>query len=273
MISILKLNSWLWAKTIVMLTIAIPLAVLAYEFIILGKDSVVFLADYPSAVAVMVMSYYGILLVLGIIWVINQLKSVLNLRNETAKNELLHLQSQVSPHFFFNTLNNLYGLVGKNPQKAQDLILKLSDMMRYSIYQGERQQVTLEEEVAYLKNYIALHKMRYHKTIDIEFKETIQHEGLRILPLLFILLLENAFKHGVENLRENAFVRIAIVANEKKINFTVANNFDASEVSAETGIGLINLKKRLALAYPDTHTLSLIKEATIYKAQLSLKPL
>ncbi|WP_273568816.1 sensor histidine kinase [Maribacter halichondriae] len=273
MIKNLKRNNWLLAKIIVLVTIAVPLSITAYEFIVLGKDSVVFLGDYPSAVGIVVVVYYAILLLMGIIWIIGQLKSVLALKNETSKNELLHLQSQVSPHFFFNTLNNLYGLVGKDPKKAQELILKLSDMMRYSIYEGEREFVTLEEEVAYLKNYIELHKMRYHKTINVKFDTDIKKEGYLIMPLLFILLLENAFKHGVENLRENSFVHIEMSADEKAIRFAVTNNFDASEVAEEPGIGLKNLKRRLELAYPDNHSLSFQKEGTNYKAQLSLKPL
>lgn len=214
--------------------------------------------------------YFLLLFFLFLRWVFKQVKSIIQLKNEKAKTELQHLKSQVNPHFFFNTLNNLYGLVGKNPRKAQDLILKLSDMMRYSIYEGEREYVTLEEEVAYLKNYVELHKMRYHKAIDMQFQEDIEKQGIQIMPLLFILLLENAFKHGVENLRENAFVNVALEANENEVHFAVTNNFDASDTSTQTGIGLKNLKRRLELAYPDKHSLSLKKEEDIYKAQLSL---
>jgi len=217
--------------------------------------------------------YFLLLLFLFIRWVFIQIKSVLKLKNEKAKTELQHLKSQVNPHFFFNTLNNLYGLVGKDSKKAQELILKLSDMMRYSIYEGERELVTLEEEVAYLKNYMELHKMRYHKTIDLQFQEDIEKEGIEIMPLLFILLLENAFKHGIENLRENAFVYVKLTADEKEVHFTVTNNFDVSVVPEETGIGLKNLRRRLELAYPNSHSLSLKKEDDIYKAQLSLKSL
>ena len=153
------------------------------------------------------------------------------------------------------------------------MILQLSDMMRYSIYEGEREYVTLEEETAYLKNYIELHKMRYHKTIDIQFHEDIKKQGIQIMPLLFILLLENAFKHGVENLRENAFVHVKIEADDKEVFFNVTNNCDVSITSEEMGIGLKNLKRRLELAYPDRHSLSLKKEDEIYKAQLSLPSL
>ncbi|QCX01773.1 sensor histidine kinase [Aggregatimonas sangjinii] len=215
--------------------------------------------------------YFLLLIFLFIRWTFKQLKTIIKLKNEKAKTELQHLKSQVNPHFFFNTLNNLYGLVGKDPDKAQNLILKLSDMMRYSIYEGEREFVTIEEEVAYLKNYIELHRMRYHKTIDIRLEEDIKKQGFLIMPLLFILLLENAFKHGVENLRENAFVHIGLVVNEKEVQFTVRNNFDASEVSVASGIGLKNLKRRLELAYPDNHSLAIKSKEGVYTAQLSLK--
>ncbi|MFK7813994.1 MAG: sensor histidine kinase [Maribacter sp.] len=214
--------------------------------------------------------YFLLVVFLFIRWIFKQIKSILKLKNEKAKTEIQHLKSQVNPHFFFNTLNNLYGLVGKDPDQAQALILKLSDMMRYSIYEGEREFVTLEEEVSYLKNYMELHKMRYHKEIDVVFKEDIKKQRIQIMPLLFILLLENAFKHGVENLRKGAFVHVKLEADEKEINFSVTNNFDASVTSKEKGIGLKNLKRRLELTYPDKHSLSLKKEDDIYKAQLTL---
>ncbi|MFK7811944.1 MAG: sensor histidine kinase [Maribacter sp.] len=217
--------------------------------------------------------YFLLLIFLFIRWVFKQVRLIIKLKNEKAKTELLHLKSQVNPHFFFNTLNNLYGLVGKDPDKAQILILKLSDMMRYSIYEGEREFVTLEEEVVYLKNYVQLHKMRYHKKIEVQFEENIKNPGFHVMPLLFILLLENAFKHGVENLRKHAFINIALTANESEVHFSVTNNFDADEISKESGIGLKNLKRRLELAYPDKHSLSLKKKGDIYKAQLSLRQL
>lgn len=95
-------------------------------------------------------------------------------------------------------MNNLYELVDKDSKKAQELILKLSGMMRYRIYEGNKDNVLLSEEIVYLHNYIALHKMRYHKTIDVQFKIETGAIDYEIMPLLFIILLENAFKHGVE---------------------------------------------------------------------------
>jgi LytS/YehU family sensor histidine kinase len=142
--------------------------------------------------------------------------------------------------------------------------------MRYSIYDGERETVLLSEEVTYLENYIELHKMRYHKTIDVKFNIEMNDCDHEIMPLLFIILLENAFKHGVENLRENAYVRINLVAFNNQINFEIENNFDASEDKHEEGIGLNNLKRRLELVYPKNHTLTITKTDTIYKAKLNI---
>jgi two-component system, LytTR family, sensor histidine kinase AlgZ len=271
MISILNRNNWLLAKIIVLITIAIPLGITAYELTILGKESVVFLADYPTVVGVIVVIYYVLLLIAGISWIIIQLKSVMILKNEKAKNELLYLQSQVNPHFFFNMLNNLYGMVGKDSEKAKALILKLSDLMRYSIYEGEKKVVILEDEIAYLKNYIELHKMRYHKLIDIQFITNIEDEKAKVMPLLFIILLENAFKHGVENLRKNAFVRISLNSKNGVVDFEIENNFDVNELPEEKGIGLKNLKRRLELAYPKKHNLIFTNTNSIYKAQLQLQ--
>lgn len=216
--------------------------------------------------------FYFILLVFLLSrWIFLQIKSVIRLKNEKAKTELLHLKSQVNPHFFFNMLNNLYGLVGKDAKKAQELILKLSDMMRYSIYDGEKETVLLSEEVSYLENYIELHKMRYHKSIDVKFNIEIKDNDYEIMPLLVIILLENAFKHGVENLRENAYVHINLMAQNNEVGFEIENNFDAIEDNQESGIGLRNLKRRLELVYPKNHRLLISKTDTIYNAKLNIK--
>ncbi|WP_299217235.1 histidine kinase [uncultured Aquimarina sp.] len=204
-------------------------------------------------------------------WLIRQIKSIIRLKNEKTKTELLHLKSQVNPHFFFNTLNNLYGLVEEDSKKAQELILKLSDMMRYSIYEGEHDFVTINKEIEYLQNYIELHKMRYHKKTDVQFNCNIEDKKSKIMPLLFIILLENAFKHGLENLRENAFVRLNLTSTAKEIHFEIENNFDTTELAKEPGIGLKNLKRRLELVYPKKHFLSFAVTEDVYKVQLTLE--
>ncbi|WP_241485287.1 sensor histidine kinase [Psychroserpens damuponensis] len=216
-------------------------------------------------------AFYFILVFITIAhWLFKQIKSIIRLKNEKAKTELMHLKSQVNPHFFFNMLNNLYGLVEKDSKKAQELILKLSDMMRYSIYEGDKDTVLLSEEITYLQNYIELHKMRYHKVIDVQFHTDINDNDYEIMPLLFIILLENAFKHGVENLREHAFVHIKLVARNNEVKFEIENNFDVSHDNHNSGIGLKNLKRRLELVYPKKHYFEVSKVDTIYKAKLNI---
>lgn len=268
--SILK-DKYLPVWVVILGSILVPLAITTYELIILGKDSVIFLGEYPSAVGIIVIIYYILLLVAALIWLIKQFQSLLNIRNENRKNELLHLQSQVNPHFFFNMLNNIYGLVDKDTAAAKKIILKLSELMRYSIYEGEKNVVTISEEVTYLKNYIELHTIRYHKEITVQFHTAIEKENIKIRPLLLIILLENAFKHGVENLREKAYVHIDLKVNQSSFIFIIENNFDAAESLGQSGIGLNNLKRRLQLAYPEKHMLRIDKANSVYKAQLELQ--
>lgn len=255
-------------------SILFPLLYISYKVFTTEGSSVAISLDFNPVLGYTLIVYYTLLigLIIGcaIHWIIRNIKSIIRLKNEKVKTELMHLKSQVNPHFFFNLLNNLYGLVGKDSKKAQELILKLSDMMRYSIYDGEKDTVLLSEEVTYLENYIELHKMRYHKTIDIQFNIDIKDDDYEINPLLFIILLENAFKHGVENLREHAFVRINLEAHNNIVNFEIENNFDNSEENQDAGIGLKNLKRRLELVYPKSHNLTVTKTDTIYNAKLNI---
>jgi len=269
---ILSTNKNKWLLITLIATAIIPILITAFEIITTGKESVVFLENYNPIIGIAIITYYMILVGLGVFWLTKQLISITKLKNEKAKTELMLLKSQVNPHFFFNMLNNLYGLVGKDAKKAQELILKLSDMMRYSIYEGEKETVTLKEEVDYLKNYIELHKMRYHKKIDVSFNCQIE-EDYKVMPLLFIILLENAFKHGVERLRDNAYVNVNMIIINNEIQFTVENNFDNFENIKGFGIGLKNLKRRLELVYPNKHKLSFSPVDNIYKVQLTLNKL
>jgi LytS/YehU family sensor histidine kinase len=263
-------KKWFVIITVALVTALTPILITAFELITTDKESVVFLADYPTSIGVLVLLYYVLLMVLFLFWFIKQAISFLRLKNEKAKTELLHLKSQVNPHFFFNTLNNLYGLVGSDTKKAQELILKLSDMMRYSIYEGEKEVVSLKEEIDYLNNYIELHKMRYRKEIDVKFEVEIV-DDYKVMPLLFIILLENAFKHGVENLSKDAYVHIKLTAKQDKVLFVTENNFDQTLPKEEKGIGLKNLKRRLELVYSKKHSLSFSTKEEVYKAQLTLQ--
>lgn len=259
-----------WIVVALLVIAIIPVLITTYEVIFTENKSIQFLGNYHPKIAFLVITYYFFLLGLGIFWLIRQLIFISKLKNEKTKAELLFLKSQVSPHFFFNMLNNLYGLVAKDTQKAQELILKLSDMMRYSIYEGEKETVSIQEEIEFLKNYITLHKMRYHKEITVDFKCDVDR-NLKIVPLLFIILLENAFKHGVENLKDNAYINMNLTTSQNEIRFAIENNYEKAENSS--GIGLRNLKRRLELIYPHQHKLTFLVTENVYQVQLILKQL
>ena len=260
-----------WSLMINITTILFFVVFYTFEKKATEKGTLVLLEEDDLLMDLLIPVLFLMILLFILNWLVRQIKSIINLKNEKSKTELLHLKSQVNPHFFFNTLNNLYGLVEEDSKKAQELILKLSDMMRYSIYEGQREFVTIKEEIEYLKNYIELHKMRYHKKTEVNFNLHIQNENATVMPLLFIILLENAFKHGVENLREEAYVNINMTSTKNEIQFALENNFDASEITEQPGIGLNNLKRRLDLVYPQKHSLSFAVTGDVYKVQLTLK--
>lgn len=227
--------------------------------------------EFEPLVNLLAAAYFFIAFGLSVRWLIRQVRSLINLKKEKAQTELLHLKSQVSPHFFFNMLNNLYGVVEHEPKQAQSLILKLSDMMRYGIYEGQKSFVPLQQEVDYLQNFIELHKMRYHKVLDVQFNYDIQGGEQKVMPLLFIILLENAFKHGIENLRDSAWIRVDMKADDNMVHFTIENNFDPSMPAQAPGIGLKNLRRRLELAYAGRHTYTFTKGQDRYAAHLSFR--
>ena len=259
---------------IVGVSIVIPLMYLSYSIVITNKNSVRINVGANSIFEVLVLIYYLLLVVVlsgyFIYWLIANIRFLMNLKNEKKKTELQHLQSQVNPHFFFNMLNNLYGLVDSDREKAKRLILQLSDMMRYSIYEGQKELVTLEQEVAFIQHFLELHEMRYHKKVTINFNVDIQNLNLKLTPLLFIILVENSFKHGVEVLRDNAYVTIDLTEKKHIIIFYIENNFDA-ELKTKNGIGLFNLKRRLELIYPKKHEFTERITNDVYTTKLLLK--
>ncbi|MEL6812232.1 MAG: histidine kinase [Bacteroidota bacterium] len=193
------------------------------------------------------------------------------LKTEKSNAQLALLKNQINPHFFFNTLNTLYAMIKKDPDEAQDYVLKLSEMMRFTIDNGQNEMVTLESEIQYLENFIALQTRRYHRDIDISFSHSVQNAKQIVGPLLFITLVENAFKHGVEALSENSKVTINLDETENEILFSVENNFDEGANVSGTGIGLMNLKERLQLMYPNRHQLSIESSKNVHFASIRIQ--
>jgi len=203
-------------------------------------------------------------------WIFNQWKLTKQLQNERVNAELMHLKNQINPHFFFNTLNNLYGLAREKSEQTPDLILRLSDMMRYTIYQGEKDMVAIEDEIAYMENFIELQKIRFQKDVKVSFENDIDDIRAKVSPLLFINLLENAYKHGVEKLTSKAFVNIYLTIKQGKLQFSIENNFDIEQISSKKGIGISNLKKRLELLYPRKHSFNSSVTNGHFKAVISI---
>ncbi len=196
------------------------------------------------------------------------------LRNEKLSAELKFLRSQVNPHFLFNTLNNLYSLAYSKSPQTTEVISRLSQMMRYMVYDSNHDQVPLEREVDYMQNYISLEKLRLNDQIPIQFEIDGDLGQKKIAPLLLIPFLENAFKHGVSNTNPESWVKANLHVNASHLTFEVTNSISGQSGtagSAQSGIGLENVRKRLELNYPDRHELKISQNNKQFNAKLDIQ--
>jgi two-component system, LytTR family, sensor histidine kinase AlgZ len=195
------------------------------------------------------------------------------IENEKLVAELRFLKAQINPHFLFNTLNNLYSLAFMNSPNTTVVIDKLSQMMRYMMYDSNHAKVSLDKEIDYMHNYISLEKLRLNNEVPITFKIKGNTEGVQIVPLILITFLENAFKHGVSNNAKDAWVNITLDLSENKCIYTVENS-KLSEKDEKTneksGIGLQNVQRRLELSYPNKHELKVEDNEKHYLVHLKL---
>lgn len=200
-------------------------------------------------------------------------KDIVLLRVKSQQAELDTLKAQLQPHFFFNTLNNLYGLAVIKSDKLPGLMLKLSDLMRYSLYHTQNNWVSLSKEIEYLKNYIELEKIRLSGKMSVKLEQSGDFEGKQIPPLLLLCPIENAFKHAVPN-KDKASISINISRKENHLELLVMNpvRLDGGKIKEEkdSGIGLMNLRKRLAISYPHKHQLDYGVEDSIYVFKMSV---
>lgn len=198
-------------------------------------------------------------------------------RQQEKEAELKLLKAQLNPHFLFNTLNNLYGLSVVKSDKLPGLMLKLSDLLRYSLYETKETFVSLEKEITYLENYISLEKIRLEDKTEISFVKSGNLSSKKIAPMLFIVFVENAFKHLGVLKDGKGKVAISIKVEDNAILFECKNTMDTFNLVEEnlekgkSGIGLQNARKRLILMYPETHILTTGKNKGIFNVVLKLK--
>jgi LytS/YehU family sensor histidine kinase len=196
------------------------------------------------------------------------------IENEKLTAELTFLKAQINPHFLFNTLNNLYYLAYSKSEHTTEIIAKLSQMMRYMIYESNHLPVPMSKEIEYMQNYISLERLRLNNQIPIAFDVSGDAATAKIGPLILIAFLENAFKHGVDANNEKSWVRVAIQVRGSQCLYTVENSkrLNGSAVHTEkSGIGLRNVQRRLELSYPGNFDIKVNDDVDRYKVELQLK--
>lgn len=193
-------------------------------------------------------------------------------RQKNAEAELAWLKNQLNPHFLFNTLNNISSLVQIDQDTAQESIGQLSDLLRYTLYESNHELVSVEGEIEFMTNYIELMKLRCNELATVDIDLQVPPKPMKVVPLLFISLIENAFKHGV-NSRKPSFVHICFKAEGDDLVFISENsNHPKQDVNRSgSGIGLGNLKRRLELTYPGRYQYEQELRENIYFVQITLR--
>ncbi len=199
------------------------------------------------------------------------------LLQEKLKAELQLLKSQIHPHFLFNTLNNLYSLTLTKSDQAPEIVLKLSGLLRYMLYECNTPSVPLDREIAMLQNYIELEKLRYGDYLDTSINIRGEYAHKQIAPLLLLPFIENSFKHGASELLDQAWISLDMVVKADTLKFKLINSQPEAQIphtqqsNHSAGIGLTNVKKRLDLLYPDLYDLKITSEEGTFIVNLSLQ--
>ncbi len=223
----------------------------------------------PAGYIVMnLMAGFGSMVLLFKFWV-NKQKDYLNSAKEKVNAELQLLKAQIHPHFLFNTLNNIYAYSLRNSSETSQMILKLSSLLSYMLYDCMENEVLLEKEIDVMKNYIDLEKERHvNLEVSLNFEGDIRNKW--IAPLLLLPFLENAFKHGIAEQFEKSWISMDIAVRQNLLRAKISNSKDEMEVVSKNGIGIENVKKRLDYLYPGKHTLKISDEGDFFVVNLFL---
>jgi two-component system LytT family sensor kinase len=193
---------------------------------------------------------------------------ILQTQLQLKKQELSMLKMQIHPHFLFNSLNTIYGFALKKRDEAPEMILKLSNLLDYILYQIEKPTVFLENEINHLEDYISLEKLRFHDTLEVNLIKGDDISEMYIAPMLLIPFVENSFKHGAI-IDGSLAIMIAVKRNSEMLFFEVENSV-LEKTNDSTGIGLENIKKRLEMLYPNAYTLEINRTDKLFKVQLAI---
>lgn len=204
-------------------------------------------------------------------WIIDR-KRIEQLQAAQLKTELQFLKAQIQPHFFFNTLNNLYALTLEKSEKAPEVVLKLSGIMEYILYDAKEPSISLLNEIGYIQNYIDIEKLRYGDNVAVEINMSGNIEGKKVPPLLFLPFVENCFKHGsVDNDKLKLLINFQ-VTNSDLLIFEVVNNYNEKAQNKKNhGIGNENIKRRLELLFRDNFTLNIKTQNEKYTVKLTIQ--
>jgi len=237
----------------------------------LGKPYKAPLRPFPPEVTKILMAFLVIGVNLSIKFFFKSLqdqRDIETLRQKDLENQMQYLRYQINPHFFMNTLNNIHALVDIDPEKSKDSIVRLSKMMRYMLYEGDKQVIPLSREIEFLNQYISLMKIRYSDSVRISLSTPEGIIGASVPPLLFISFVENAFKHGV-SYKNDSFIDVILDVKDSVLIFKCDNSIvEASVDDGLGGIGLENTTRRLDLLYGDDYTLDIKEDEGVFKVKL-----
>jgi len=192
------------------------------------------------------------------------------LKEQRLQMELENLKAQINPHFFFNTLNNIYSLAQQQSQLTTEMVSRLSDLMRYVLYETGQDCVPLEKELDFIKNYIQLEKIRHDENVTVNFEWQGDATGKYIAPLILIPFIENAFKHGLQQETQQGFAEIVMVLEGNELTTEIKNSKPCGKETNKAGIGLANARKRLELLYPSRYMLVIDDTEHYFDVSLSL---
>lgn len=263
---LLRKHRYVWYLVVNLLTITAVFSLVAiYEkyapydtepYILNGKASFTDLAIYWN----ILLGFFMTGLNMGIKLLYRSLRDeqqMEELKRQNLQAEMDYLRYQINPHFFMNTLNNIHALIDIDTEYAKSAVIELSKMMRYVLYESGSETISLKKDIQFIENYIELMRIRYDSSIDIclDYPATIPNKVV-IPPLLLIVFVENAFKHGV-SYNHASFIHIRIGYRDDAVTAAISNSRHEKSRPGTTGIGLENVKKRLALIYQDNYTLSI----------------